>query len=105
MHDANGGAKYLCGRIFEAPIKIGNLTTYTTLDVADHVPFDLLLGRTWQRDNGVTIDERKDGTYLMFKDEQLQKCIYEVLVQPVKLTAIQDSWHQWILLNQIKSML
>ena len=49
--------------------------------VGDTVPFDLLLGRPWQIRNKVTIDERRAGTYLVFKDDQ-DVPRYEVRVPP-----------------------
>jgi hypothetical protein len=65
MNDANGGAGNLQGHISEVSLKCGSVETFANLYVGDAVPFDLLLGRPWQRDNLVSIDERIDGTYLV----------------------------------------
>ena len=47
-----------------------------------NVPFDLLLGRPWQRGNKVSIDELEDGTYLIFKDPNMMELKHKVLVTP-----------------------
>ena len=81
MNDANGGAGNLRGHMSGVLLKCGNVETFANLYVGDEVPFDLLLGRPWQRDNLVTIDERTDGTYLIFKDPQDVDVTYELLVE------------------------
>jgi hypothetical protein len=70
MNDANGGEGELRGLISDVPLTCGSITTTADLYVGEHVPFDLLLGRPWQRGNLVTIDERVDGTYLAFTDHK-----------------------------------
>jgi hypothetical protein len=50
------------------------------LYVGTHVPFELLLGRPWQRGNYVSIDEQLNGTYLLFKDTKTLEPRYEILV-------------------------
>ena len=81
MNDANGGAGNLRGHISSVLLKCGNVETFANLFVGDTVPFDLLFGRPWQRDNLVSIDERADGTYLIFKDPQDISITYELLVE------------------------
>jgi hypothetical protein len=55
--------------LFESvPIACGNITTFAHLFVGTSAPFDLLLGRPWQRGNMVSIDKCNEGTYLVFKD-------------------------------------
>jgi hypothetical protein len=81
MNDANGGAGNLKGHISGVSLKCGSVETFANLYVGDAVPFDLLLGRPWQRDNLVTIDERMDGTYLVFKDPDNVEVTYELLVE------------------------
>ncbi|KAH8111639.1 hypothetical protein DFH11DRAFT_1792138, partial [Phellopilus nigrolimitatus] len=66
MNDANGGKGTLNGLVADVPINIGSLSTVANLFVGDHVPFQLLLGRPWQRGNFISIDERPEGTYLLF---------------------------------------
>ncbi|KAG2740474.1 hypothetical protein P692DRAFT_201728088, partial [Suillus brevipes Sb2] len=68
MNDANGGEGKLRGLVSNVPLNCGGVNTQANLFVGDHVPFSLLLGRPWQRGNFVSIDERKDGTWLLFKD-------------------------------------
>jgi len=60
MTDANGGKAYLDGLIKDVPLTCGAVTTSTDLYVGENFPFDLLLGRPWQRGNFVSIDERKE---------------------------------------------
>jgi hypothetical protein len=81
MNDANGGAGNLQGHISGVSLKCGSVETFANLYVGDTVPFDLLLGRPWQRDNLVSIDERIDGTYLVFKDSKNIEVTYELLVE------------------------
>lgn len=45
------------------------------------MPFDLLLGRPWQRGNLVSIDEWIEGTFLVFKDLHNTGINYELLVE------------------------
>lgn len=81
MNDANGGTGLLTGFVPNVPFKIGDVLTYASVFVGDNAPFDLLLGRPWQRGNFISIDERLDGTYLLFKDQELH-VRYEMLVTP-----------------------
>jgi hypothetical protein len=88
MNDANGGEGNLNGIVENVPLNCGGVMTQANLYVGDHVPFDLLLGRPWQRGNFVSIDERRDGTYLLFKDPKDLEARYEVLVTPDSLKPI-----------------
>ncbi|EED81376.1 predicted protein [Postia placenta Mad-698-R] len=81
MNDANGGAGILQGLVENVPLTCGGVLTYANLYIGDKVPFDLLLGRPWQRGNYISIDERSDGTYLLFKDKDLE-VRHEILVTP-----------------------
>ncbi|KAL6309970.1 hypothetical protein BKA93DRAFT_821056 [Sparassis latifolia] len=82
MKDTNSGEGDLLGLVQQVPLQCGAITTWANLYVADHVPFDLLLGRPWQRDNQVTIDERPDGTYLVFKNPHSSNGEHELLATP-----------------------
>jgi hypothetical protein len=82
MNDANGGTGTLTGMVENVRLEFGGVTTRANLYVGEHVPFDLLLGRPWQRGNYVTIDELEDGTYLIFKDPRTLQPKYSVLVTP-----------------------
>ena len=69
MNDANGNSGELKGLIKKAPLRCGEVLTEADLYIGpSNVPFDLLLGRPWQRSNMITIDERDRGTYIVFKD-------------------------------------
>ena len=81
MGDANGGKGDLEGLLAKVPLNCGGVVTHADIYVGEKVPFDLLLGRPWQRGNFVSIDEREDGTYLLFKDQNLD-VRYEILVTP-----------------------
>ena len=78
--DANGGQGKLEGMVADVPLNCGQVATTANLYVGTHVPFELLLGRPWQRGNYVTIDERRDGTYLLFKDPKNLEARFEILV-------------------------
>jgi hypothetical protein len=82
MNDANGGGKIMAGLVENVPLLCGSVITWADLYVAGHVPFDLLLGRPWQRGNFVSIEERTDGTYVVFKDPKDPDVHYELLGVP-----------------------
>ncbi|KAJ6474478.1 hypothetical protein C8R47DRAFT_1294128 [Mycena vitilis] len=82
MNDANGGVSTLRGRADGVQLICGGVLTFANLYISnDKVPFDLLLGRRWQRRNLVGIDERKKGTYLIFKDSKTHQPRHELRVQ------------------------
>lgn len=81
MNDANREEGVLQGFVPNVPLTCGNVLTHANIFIGDKAPFDLLLGRPWQRGNFVSIDERIDGTYLLFKDQNL-RVQYEILVTP-----------------------
>ena len=90
MNDANGGEGNLHMIVENIPLNCGGVMTQANLYVGSHVPFNLLLGRPWQRGNFVSIDERRDGTYLLFKDPQnLEEARYEVLVTPDSMNPVE----------------
>jgi hypothetical protein len=78
--DANGGQGKLEGMVANVPLNCGEVATTANLYVGTHVPFELLLGRPWQRGNFVSIDERRNGTYLLFKDPKNLEPRFEILV-------------------------
>ncbi|KAJ7019310.1 hypothetical protein C8F04DRAFT_1147985 [Mycena alexandri] len=84
MHDANGGNSQLQGWIRDVEFNCGGAQTSTDLWVSRKPPFDLLLGRPWQRGNLVSIDEREEGTYLIFKDRLTRRPRFELLAVPYK---------------------
>lgn len=62
------------------PLNCGKVSTKANLYVRSHIPFELLLGQPWQRGNYVSIDKRKNRTYLLFKDLENLEPRYEILV-------------------------
>ena len=66
LHDANGGTSTLKGIIPSLELKIGELITTSNYWVTTTCPLDILLGRPWQWQNLVSIDERTEGTYVRF---------------------------------------
>ncbi|OSC96325.1 hypothetical protein PYCCODRAFT_1472714 [Trametes coccinea BRFM310] len=66
MHDASGGRTALLGIVEDIPLKIGHIKTPITAYIQEKAPFDGLLGRLWQQAHKISIEEREDGTYLMF---------------------------------------
>lgn len=80
MGDVNGGQGFCYGLIPNVELQCGNALTRADLFVAEKVPFDLLLGRPWQRNNFVSIDERIKGTYLVFKNPKTGQPQHELLV-------------------------
>jgi len=59
---------------------MGGVASKASFWVGEKAPFDVLLGRPWQRGNFVSIDERRDGTYLVFRDPDSGMNRYELLV-------------------------
>ncbi|KAJ7720407.1 hypothetical protein B0H16DRAFT_1738829 [Mycena metata] len=80
MGDANGGQAQLRGYLKDVSMVMGGVETTASFWVGEKVPFDVLLGRPWQRGNFVSIEERRDGTYLSFKDPESGDNRYELLV-------------------------
>ena len=66
MGDANGGFGELKGLVSNVPLICGSMIHTASFYIGAKAPFDILLGRPWQIFNAVTIDERQDGTYLIF---------------------------------------
>ncbi|KAJ7178325.1 hypothetical protein C8R43DRAFT_942043 [Mycena crocata] len=86
MNDANGGKGQLQGWIREVEFNCGGAVTVADLWVSQKAPFELLLGRPWQRGNLVSIDEREEGTYLIFKDRNTRRPRFELLAVPYDRT-------------------
>lgn len=86
MGDANGNSGRLEGLIKKVPLRCGEVLTEANLYIGrKNLPFDLLLGRPWQKRNKVSIDERKKGTYLVFKDQESDQPKFEVFINPAQL--------------------
>jgi hypothetical protein len=90
INDANGGEQRMLGCVRNVKLSCGAVETVANLFVAAHAPFDLLLGRPWQRGNFVSIEERPAGTFLVFRSSSNPQIRYELLVErPPRL----DSFH------------
>ncbi|KAI5897277.1 uncharacterized protein SCHCODRAFT_01110969 [Schizophyllum commune H4-8] len=89
MNDANGGEARLRGLVSEVDLQLADSDILTVADIhigkrsrPDRpVGYDLLLGRPWQRQNLISIDERPDGTYLEVRDPNDGHKRYEFRVQ------------------------
>ena len=95
MKDANGGAGKLEGKIDNVPLRCGGVLTKATLFVGQQLPFDLLLGRPWQKNNLVSIEERPNGTYVVFRSHKKPNFKHELLVEdhvPRPDYSFGDSW-------------
>ncbi|KAL0566549.1 hypothetical protein V5O48_015459 [Marasmius crinis-equi] len=87
MNDANGGVGHLEGALDDLGLWCGSIETRGFYFVGDPaLPFQILLGRPWINDNMVSIDERRNGTYLVFKDSETWEPNYEMMasVRPGK---------------------
>ena len=81
--DVNGHSKFVAGKISNAVLQCGDVVTLATdIFIAPDLPCDLLLGRPWQTQNLVGIDERRTGTYLLFRDPETDKIRYEICIEP-----------------------
>ncbi|KDR84200.1 hypothetical protein GALMADRAFT_205918 [Galerina marginata CBS 339.88] len=81
MNDANGGEGQLTGYARGIELSCGGIQTNADIWVGGNtLPFDLLLGRTWQQDNLVSTEERLDGTFVVFRDPKTGKGRYEIYV-------------------------
>ena len=86
MKDANGGEGYLKGMMANVLLTCGPNETLSDIHVGENVSFDFLLGRPWQRGNYVSIDERLQGTFLVFKNPRTLKVQSEIFVTPDSMT-------------------
>ena len=81
MNDANGGEGQLIGLAEGVELHCGNVKTTADIWIGNNtLPFDLLLGRTWQQDNLVSTEERLEGTYVVFRDPNTGKARYEIFI-------------------------
>ena len=82
------------GLVPSVPLSCGGVWMHANVYVGDKVPFGLLLGRPWQRGNFVSIEECEDGTYLLFKDKNLD-VRHEVLVTPEDIVIPDPYSHEY----------
>ena len=79
----DGHSGLLNRMISSVPLHCGSVVTEATdVFVGTNLSCDLLLGRPWQRGNLVTIDERIEGTYLVFKDRKTGQPRYKIFITP-----------------------
>ena len=69
MRDANGGSSKLLGLVQEIPLKIGPICTPVDAYVSTSPAFSGVLGRPWQREHHIGIEEREEGTFLTFPND------------------------------------
>lgn len=82
MRDANDGIRKLHGLLENVVFDYGSVRTHASCFVGAHFPFDLLLGRPWQRNNRISIEEHEDGTYLVVRDRETGDVIFKSIVTP-----------------------
>jgi hypothetical protein len=79
MRDAGQHDTKMDGICRKVKLRTEGLATFTNLWVGDNLPFGLLLGRPWQRQNRISIEERESGTWLsrrdMFDRRQWETCV------------------------------
>ncbi|KAF9486770.1 hypothetical protein BDN71DRAFT_1359158, partial [Pleurotus eryngii] len=63
---ASSGAKELKGLIRGVSLRNGDIETFADFYIGEGVPFQVLLGRPWQVENKVSIEQRDTGAYLVF---------------------------------------
>ena len=99
--DIRGNEALLEGLVSELRITKGAVTTYGSFYIHpdNDFSYDMLLGRPWQRDNRVSIDERRDGTYLVFNDYDYPDETMELMVFREDILPI----HKDLLVDQIYS--
>jgi len=70
MNGVNGHPSMLEGLCENTIIRCGGVETISDLWVGGSLPFSLLLGRPWMKANCVSIDERPNGTWIVFKEPE-----------------------------------
>src|SRR5690242_20561086 len=80
------------GLVRNVDLTCGAITTLADVFISEKSPFTLLLGRPWQRQNFVSIDERTTGTYLVFKDPETHEPRYEVRAAVTPRNAIHENF-------------
>ena len=73
MKDASQNITMLQGRCREIRLWLGDNPTVTDFWVGGNIPYDIVLGRPWQRRNRIGIDERRTGTWLTKRDDYERK--------------------------------
>ncbi|KAF7372078.1 CCHC-type domain-containing protein [Mycena venus] len=92
MGDANGGVKEVRGYLNEVQLNTGGASITASFWVGDTLPFDMLLGRPWQKGNFVSIEERPDGTYLVFRDADTGNNRFQLLVEEEEDPYLQNNF-------------
>jgi len=95
MRDAGQHETKLEGRCHGVNLYLGNLKTTTDLWVGGSMPFPVVLGRPWQRRNGINVEERETGTWLAKRNKQ-GHVVWELWVVPAKNpTEFIHANHSW----------
>ncbi|KDR82301.1 hypothetical protein GALMADRAFT_133945 [Galerina marginata CBS 339.88] len=94
VNDANRGQSKLTGLAERVRLQCGRITTIGDIWVGgENLPFDLLLGRPWQRENLVSIDEQPSGSFIVFKDPTTGKSRFKIYVGEETCTSQVTNQH------------
>ena len=70
MGNASGTNSTLTGRAYNVSFQLGGgVDSQATFLIGEDVAFSILLGQPWIVNNRVSIDQRLEGTFLMFKND------------------------------------
>lgn len=72
MRGATGKPLELIGGIKDLETKFCGVAMHGDFFLVKNVPFNMLLRRPWMKANKVRTEERNDGTYVVFPDEEGQ---------------------------------
>ncbi|KIY61054.1 hypothetical protein CYLTODRAFT_480802, partial [Cylindrobasidium torrendii FP15055 ss-10] len=94
MKDASGQERLLGGQVCNIEFMCGIVPTRANVYLGpESLPFELLLGRPWQRDNLVSIKERPHGTFVTFDNFQqpdlrpMEICVGQEAIYDIPSTA------------------
>ncbi|KAJ7600103.1 hypothetical protein C8J56DRAFT_1037706 [Mycena floridula] len=87
MRDANGNDGELVGLSRSVRLDIGTISTRANLHIGSTtLPYQMLLGRPYMLDNKVSIDERDEGTFVIFEPDGQDR--WELFTNPAKLMRV-----------------
>ncbi|KAJ7572357.1 hypothetical protein C8J56DRAFT_1068979 [Mycena floridula] len=87
MRDANGNDGELVGLSRSVRLDIGTISTRANLHIGSTtLPYQMLLGRPYMLDNKVSIDERDEGTFVIFEPDGQDR--WELFTNPAELMRV-----------------
>ncbi|KAJ7588176.1 hypothetical protein C8J56DRAFT_1050236 [Mycena floridula] len=87
MRDANGNDGELVGLSRSVRLDIGTISTRANLHIGPTtLPYPMLLGRPYMLDNKVSIDERDEGTFVIFEPDGQDR--WELFTNPAELMRV-----------------